>query len=456
MFFNKYPNTNFHELNLDWIISEIKKLHTYWDEFAVINKISFDGLWTIEKAYPAWTIVDTPNHSGYISIKPVPIGVNIDNEDYWRQVANYSELYADMQNRIIQIENVVNDLSGRVEEAEQTVSDLGDRVENIDNKIDTELEAIKIESSQRVKLGWYTGTATRIYANMFNMNGFRFAGQYKKNGKKVYKTDAAHSVGENSIANFSDIDVVSGIIYDSWYGIFAVPVSNNECTMKIAPFFRISGILGDDITLAQTKENTENVPLTVSLKDLTGRDVLLISADNQIYGSVDKIASNTSNTIKLEGTHNLAVGDYILIAPSNDYCYLASHYVDTANWRNRQDDGRIVKSYGVQHIDTITTGADYNLKNLNDFSPLAMGVIFRTETTMSSSGTGFVYLFSGEDASHAILDQGYRKNSTSSEVFASNQIQTNFGYRYQITVKIVCNWLPGATNKLWVQGFVEP
>lgn len=111
LFNHKYPYTDFHEINLDWIIAKIREVEHIVDDFKVVNKISFAGLWDIRKQYQAWTIVDTDNHTGYISIKPVPSGVSIDNTEYWVQVANYSELYADVQNRIVEIERRIDNIT---------------------------------------------------------------------------------------------------------------------------------------------------------------------------------------------------------------------------------------------------------------------------------------------------------------------------------------------------------
>lgn len=106
-FFHEYPYESYHEMNLDWIINMIKKLTGEMHDFKVINKITFFGDWDITKQYPAWSVVNN-NGDGYISIKPVPVGVDISNTDYWILVANYSALYADMQNRIVALENAMD------------------------------------------------------------------------------------------------------------------------------------------------------------------------------------------------------------------------------------------------------------------------------------------------------------------------------------------------------------
>lgn len=98
--FNKYPYTDFHELNLDFILSEIKKLNSEWSEFAVLNSIKWSGAWDIRKQYSRWSIVDNGEGTGYISIVDVPAGITLDNDNYWKTVADYSALYAELQEKI--------------------------------------------------------------------------------------------------------------------------------------------------------------------------------------------------------------------------------------------------------------------------------------------------------------------------------------------------------------------
>lgn len=125
-FFDKFPYTDFHELNLDWILAAIKELNASMTEFEALNKITFSGTWDITQQYPAWTIVND-NGFGYVSIQPVPAGVLINNTDYWRSVIDYSATIADLQNRMITAENDINNL-------QSDVSDLQSDVQNIQNK----------------------------------------------------------------------------------------------------------------------------------------------------------------------------------------------------------------------------------------------------------------------------------------------------------------------------------
>lgn len=111
--FNKYPYTDFHELNLDWIIAQIKQLHHDYDEFKAVNTITNAGAWDITKQYQAWTIV-SDNNNGYISLQPVPAGISISNTDYWGHVADYNILITNLTARVSALENQVSTINGQI------------------------------------------------------------------------------------------------------------------------------------------------------------------------------------------------------------------------------------------------------------------------------------------------------------------------------------------------------
>ena len=125
-FFNRYPYTDMHELNLDWLLNKMRELEIEFDAFKVVNNITFSGQWDITKQYPAWTIVND-NNIGYVSIQPVPVGIVLTNTDYWAEVIDYSAQIAGMQNRIVALENTVGDNnSGLVKDVNDLQSDVND------------------------------------------------------------------------------------------------------------------------------------------------------------------------------------------------------------------------------------------------------------------------------------------------------------------------------------------
>ena len=127
-FYNKYPYTDFHEQNLDWLIAKMRELEIEFDEFKVVNNITFSGQWDITKNYPAWTIVND-NNIGYVSQKPVPAGVVLTNTDYWVEVIDYSAQIAGMNNRIIAIENdITNNINPDLASLHNDITTVNNRI----------------------------------------------------------------------------------------------------------------------------------------------------------------------------------------------------------------------------------------------------------------------------------------------------------------------------------------
>lgn len=101
--FNKFPYTDFHELNLDWVLMKIKELSQEMQDFIHTNEIKIGGVWDITKEYEAWTVV-THNNFGYISVKDVPAGTLIGNGEYWMMIFDYSQLFNNFETRLDAVE----------------------------------------------------------------------------------------------------------------------------------------------------------------------------------------------------------------------------------------------------------------------------------------------------------------------------------------------------------------
>jgi hypothetical protein len=105
LFNHRYPYTDFHELNLDWILCKMRELDSTLTEFTTLNKLQWCGTWDISKSYSAWSLVEDGDGNGYVSTGPVPSGIQLTNADYWQKVANYSSLYAAFEQRIELLED---------------------------------------------------------------------------------------------------------------------------------------------------------------------------------------------------------------------------------------------------------------------------------------------------------------------------------------------------------------
>lgn len=100
--FENFPYTNFHELNLDWILSTIKKLDSEIDEFVQTNVLTYaDPIqWNITTQYAKNTVVVGPDGTAYMSIAPVPSNILLTNTDYWQPIFNYSETVTALKKQI--------------------------------------------------------------------------------------------------------------------------------------------------------------------------------------------------------------------------------------------------------------------------------------------------------------------------------------------------------------------
>lgn len=103
MITENFPYSNFHEMNLDWILAQVKKLEAKLTDFININTIKYANpiTWSIVRQYEANTVVvDGLTGNAYISTRPVPVGVSINNTDYWTVIYNYQNLINKLEEQI--------------------------------------------------------------------------------------------------------------------------------------------------------------------------------------------------------------------------------------------------------------------------------------------------------------------------------------------------------------------
>ena len=99
---HRAPYTNFHDLNLDWIMDELNEFNTKLTNFVSLATIKYANpiQWDITHQYEANTVVVDSNGNAYLSVQPVPSGVSLDRTEFWTKIGNFDELWADVKKAI--------------------------------------------------------------------------------------------------------------------------------------------------------------------------------------------------------------------------------------------------------------------------------------------------------------------------------------------------------------------
>ena len=99
---HRAPYTNFHDLNLDWIMEELNEFNTKLTNFVSLATIKYANpiQWDITSQYEANTVVVDSKGNAYLSVQPVPSGVSLDRTEFWTKIGNFDELWADVKKAI--------------------------------------------------------------------------------------------------------------------------------------------------------------------------------------------------------------------------------------------------------------------------------------------------------------------------------------------------------------------
>ena len=91
--FEQFPYANMHEMNLDWLLKLMKELDKAMETFKATESLKFADpiIWDITTQYEKSTIVLDPTGNAYLSLQAVPAGVQLNNEEYWLEIFNFTE-----------------------------------------------------------------------------------------------------------------------------------------------------------------------------------------------------------------------------------------------------------------------------------------------------------------------------------------------------------------------------
>ena len=134
-FLNQFPYSDYHEMNLDWILKAVKKIYSDMESFTASNEVTYEGIWNITHQYETNDIVlDQVRGYMMISIQPVPAGIDILNEDYWIPVSPFK---VDVEFDDTSYNAIANKtVTDKFDEVDESISDLNEKDAELDDKID--------------------------------------------------------------------------------------------------------------------------------------------------------------------------------------------------------------------------------------------------------------------------------------------------------------------------------
>lgn len=295
----------------------------------------------------------------------------------------------------------------------------------------------------RARIDYNSGSSVNAFVpESIILAGFRFFGAYRKpRGRSI-----ATGVNGNIVINdTTDLSILNTRKTENWYAVFAG--ANNiasVATFVNAPFFRAFSVTGNEITLGEGKETTgENHVSTTYDMDtniMVGSDVLVIQEGGIWSGRTTSVTANTNGTITLSDASGISPGDFFLVAPPefSDYCYLGSWYLDSAEPRNRADEGvKVGATMGAVPGLTASgalSNAKFNLRGV--VSPLATAYLGRLVYSLSTASTGAVsHSFRHDSSSHPIAQHYYEKVGSSTETVVQAPIEIPFSKEQAVWIE---------------------
>lgn len=168
MSYFEFPHTRTYDGDLGYIIKCLNDLNNRYEEYFKYNSIAFaDPIqWNISSQYESFTIVsDTNTNGSYMSKKPVPIGIDILNNEYWEfiglfQVDTFLSVtsvnpisnkpvairFNELRDELVEINNSIADIHNDInlETFQRTAGD-----SELSGRVDTLEHDIMVESAQR-------------------------------------------------------------------------------------------------------------------------------------------------------------------------------------------------------------------------------------------------------------------------------------------------------------------
>lgn len=165
MSYFEFPHTRNYEGDLGYLIKAVNELNDKYNSYLEYNsiKIADPIAWSIDSQYAVNTIVCDFEHSlSYISKKPVPVGITLDNTDYWAFIGSFvvdDTLNVDSNNAIAN-----KPVAIKFNEIDSIINNINLSLSSITNSINTEIDN-RISEDRVITLNLNDEIAARVSAD---------------------------------------------------------------------------------------------------------------------------------------------------------------------------------------------------------------------------------------------------------------------------------------------------
>ena len=328
--FEQFPYTNFHDLNLDWILHAIRSMDKKLDEFVASNVLSYaDPIqWDIETQYAKNTVVvDPKTGTAYMSINPVPVGQLLTNKYYWQPIFNYDEIVNTLKKQIAAVQADQHDIihvavgrgdlvwvANKLYRLTKSL-DAGSKITENENAVPVTVEdaIINIDTTKNITRntdGTITDTAGTITRNSDNI--IDTANDAISVSGKTITNVAADSI-TNSSANITDT-ATAGIarnaatITDTATG--DVTVSGRNITDTASAGIARNAATITDTASGDVSVSGENITDTASAGIARNAATITDTATGDVNVSGKNIIANSDSVdVTVSGIYNITSGN---------------------------------------------------------------------------------------------------------------------------------------------------
>lgn len=251
-------------------------------------------------------------------------------------------------------------------------------------------------------IAWNGSTTVRVRGHFVTMSGFYYAGAHSERGETYLLPSQVNDVTYEDALDGYEAPTHNDERPSQWVALFSVALAGDErASFRFVPYLRVVSADGRSVTV-------DVAAGSMMPGRFDGAKVLLCHEGGLRSGRVVSLESNEASELVFAEEVELADGDYVLIAPADEFRYGRTFKLDVPldapmEWRNFQFSGRDTYSYTGNPFGDRTSEAYESLDLRFYISPLATGVIGTIQAfRLAEDGAGASFQVAHDASNHVV------------------------------------------------------